>query len=117
MLFRSYVVTLSNTIRDRAANALKPNQPTDETQFTISLDIESDFGDAPEPYPTLLPDAARHTIIPGFFLGAGVTGEENGKPTPAADGDDLDDGIVFDTPLLPGATSSLTVTRTSASSD
>jgi hypothetical protein len=106
----AYVITLSSTIRDRAANELKPNQPTGETQFAISLDIESDFGDAPALYPTLQPGAASHIILPGFFLGAGVTAEENGKPTPAADGDDLDDGITFETPLLPGATSSLTVT-------
>ncbi|MFV2066256.1 MAG: NF038122 family metalloprotease [Pirellulales bacterium] len=104
-----YAITLSG-IRDLAGNPIKPNRITGETRFTISLDIETDFGDAPLPYPTLVPDSARHTMTAGLFLGAGVTAEEDGKPTDAADGDALDDGVVFHDLLLPDSVANLTVT-------
>ena len=53
-----------------------------------------DFGDAPDDqttprYPTLLAnDGARHTVIPGFHLGAATDGDADGQPTAGADGDD-----------------------------
>jgi len=104
-----YAITLAG-IRDLAGNPIKPNQITGKTQFTISLDIESDFGDAPSPYPTLAPDGPRHTIAAGLFLGAGVTGDEDGQPTAAANGDSLDDGVVFNDRLLADSAVTITVT-------
>ncbi len=76
-----------------------------------------DFGDAPDPtYPTLLAsNGARHVLGSGLFLGAGVDTELDGQPDPNALGDDNDgnddeDGVVFNTPLIPGNIVSLTVT-------
>src|SRR5206468_9070847 len=44
-----------------------------------------DFGDAPAPYPTSLSaDGARHSYVQGIFLGAGVTVEPDGQPSPDA---------------------------------
>ncbi|KPK75207.1 MAG: hypothetical protein AMJ79_12200 [Phycisphaerae bacterium SM23_30] len=68
-----------------------------------------DFGDAPDrPYPTMLPNGARHVVVPGVFLGNGVDFEPDGQQTPDALGDDNDgfddeDGVKFvTTPLIPG---------------
>ncbi len=55
-----------------------------------------DFGDAPEStsggfnYFTLLPNGARHNIIPGVFLGTKVDAEPNGQPGIGANCDDND---------------------------
>jgi hypothetical protein len=63
---------------------------------TVDVDFGNrasfDFGDAPATYGTLLPDGARHGIIPGFHLGARIDGEPNGRPSPDATGDDRDGG-------------------------
>jgi hypothetical protein len=78
---------------------------------------DNDFGDAPQPYPTLLANnGARHTIAVAMYLGNGVDGEPDGQPEPAAMGDDLnllypgiayppgdEDGVVFTSPLMPGS--------------
>jgi len=76
-----------------------------------------DFGDAPSPYPTLLvDDAARHDILPGFYLGAGVDAESDGRPDAGAMGDDVEgtpddeDGVEFLTPLVPGSMALVEVT-------
>ena len=74
-----------------------------------------DFGDAPTPYPTLLPNGARHTIVPGFQLGLAEDAETDGQPNVFALGDDLagvpddEDGVVFKSPLFPGGTVKVTV--------
>ena len=81
-----------------------------------------DYGDLPQPYVSIdngfeTPDRGPRHLIDGFmFLGSGVDGEDNGQPNEAANGDDLagsgppDDGIVFDSPWMPGSRSSLTAT-------
>lgn len=76
-----------------------------------------DFGDAPDPYPTLDANSgAKHNIKSGFHLGSGVDGEGDGAPTVGAIGDDAnttandEDGIVFTSPIFPGSTSTLNVT-------
>jgi len=66
-----------------------------------------DFGDAPAPYPTLLPNGARHLIVPNFMLGRQIDAEADGQPDPLALGDDNsgladEDGVVFTTPVLVG---------------
>ena len=49
-----------------------------------------DFGDAPAPYPTSLPEGARHTITSdGPWLGSRPDGEAIAAPSLAADGDDM----------------------------
>ena len=47
-----------------------------------------DFGDLPDAYGTLLPNGARHFIVPGFSLGTQPDAEADGAPGPLEDGDD-----------------------------
>lgn len=62
------------------------------------LYLASDFGDAPEPYPTLLVDnAARHEAV-GPILGTLRDTETNGQVSLHSDGDGADeDGVSFGT--------------------
>ncbi len=82
--------------------------------------IEMDFGDAPDPpYPTrLASNGARHRVVPGFFLGAGIDYEPDGQANSSATGDDLsgsadEDGVTFLTPLFAGQSASLRVIASS----
>ncbi len=69
----------------------------------------TDFGDAPAPYPTLTSaDGAVHNILPGFFLGAGIDGENSPTPNEEADSDS-DDGIIFSSSLAIARNASITV--------
>ncbi|MHB0955706.1 MAG: S8 family serine peptidase [Pirellulaceae bacterium] len=80
-----------------------------------------DFGDAPAPYPTLLSQGgASHGLLAGFHLGATVDAENNGLPTPMADGDDMlnlddEDGVESSGILHAGTIATITVTATSTS--
>ncbi len=75
-----------------------------------------DFGDAPDPtYPTHAgSNGARHTVLPGIFLGKGVDAEVNGQPNDTATGDDEngsdEDGVVFLSALQSGALTDIEVT-------
>ena len=92
-------------IADNAGNFLKSNRINNETQFTILMPgIQLDFGDAPDPvtttpgrYPTLLAfDGARHVSnATPLTLGASISSELDGTPTPRADGDTSDNGVSF----------------------
>jgi len=74
-----------------------------------------DFGDAPNSYKTLLAnDGPRHTIVRGVNLGKIVDSESDGKPEPAALGDDREgsddeDGVAFTSVLTPGERASVDV--------
>jgi uncharacterized repeat protein (TIGR01451 family) len=74
-----------------------------------------DFGDAPDTYQTLLAsNGARHTIVPGYSLGATEDNEADGQPSVGASGDGVDeDGVSFPAGLLNScSTVSLAVTLT-----
>jgi uncharacterized repeat protein (TIGR01451 family) len=73
--------------------------------------VQFDFGDAPDPaYPTLLErGGARHTVVDGFYLGAGVDDEINAEPNATATGDDDEDGVTFTSDLRQGATANVDV--------
>ncbi|HBE69802.1 MAG TPA: hypothetical protein DDW52_16780, partial [Planctomycetaceae bacterium] len=115
--FVSGALTISDSIdsfflrgvADLAGNLLKPNRINNETQFTILMPgVALDYGDAPDPvistpgrYPTQhANDGARHVISDVALLGAGITADADGKPSPGATADDLDDGMT----LAPGQT-------------
>ncbi len=67
-------------------------------EFGVMTD--DDFGDAPSPYPTLLPDGARHAES-ALFLGSLIDTESDGQPSVDADGDGIDeDGVVWVTDLV-----------------
>jgi len=75
--------------------------------------IQLDYGDAPDPkYPTLKANnGASHRIRDGFSLGEKVDGEMDGQSNATASGDGADDdGVVFNTPMVQGESTSLTVT-------
>lgn len=113
-----YTIAVDNSaatgIRDLAANRLQPNELSGQTRFTIAL-LPLDFGDAPDPYPTLVSNnGARHVLSNGLFLGAGASADANGQPTSDAAADNLDDGVVFNTALLSGTTATITVTASQA---
>ncbi len=87
--------------------------------FVITGEPLADWGDAPDPnYPTLTPsNGANHTLGGALMLGATVDGEPDGQPDSTATGDDNDgnnddDGVVFQSPLVLGKTTLLTVTVT-----
>lgn len=111
-----YTIDVDNSptgVLDLAGNPLKPNRLTGDTRFTIvmqPLPPTHDFGDAPSPYPTLLTDdGARHLVVDGYYLGSGVTATDDGEPHPTAHAG-LDDGVTFDTPMVPGSVTTITVT-------
>ncbi|MGQ9504528.1 MAG: GEVED domain-containing protein [Thermogutta sp.] len=100
----TYKVELDNVaIRDLANNPLQPNRLDGTTYFMIYL-AGIDFGDAPDaPYPTTLKNnGASHIIVPGFYLGSGVSNEPDARQNATATGDTLDDGVIFDTGILIG---------------
>jgi uncharacterized repeat protein (TIGR01451 family) len=66
----------------------------------LAAQAQLDFGDAPAPYPTVLPAGARHGIVAGMSMGPNIDAEPNGLPNPNALGDDLagiddEDGVAF----------------------
>ncbi len=82
-------------IKDVAGNHLQPNQPTNQTQFIILMpEVELDYGDAPDQYPTMFDDnGARHAITENpLYLGVDLGGDADGQPSAGADLDD-DDGV------------------------
>ena len=102
---RLYVLTIDNStatgILDLAGNALRPNQADGSTRFTIFVGAPIDFGDAPDnpanpnDYPTLeVSNGAGHKFKPSIYLGTGVNPDIVPLPTPNADGDTLDDGLI-----------------------
>ncbi len=77
--------------------------------FAFEQTVAFDFGDLPLPFETTLNiDGARHIVpeTPGLYLGAGVTREVDGQPSPGAIADE-DDGIV---PVDPACGSSVSDT-------
>jgi len=106
-------VQFYGSVKDLAGNSLDANQPNGETRFTVYIGVGMDFGNAPNPYPTLREqDGARHVILNGFSLGATVNFNADGQPS-TSDGRDIpdNDGVVFDptTPLVPSRNFAVTV--------
>ncbi|MGV3485998.1 MAG: GEVED domain-containing protein [Planctomycetaceae bacterium] len=82
--------------------------PQQASVTIVDDDLPRDFGDAAARYPVGgAADGARH-ITGTLMLGNAVDGEGDGRPTPAADGDDGDDGVIFLTTILTSPTSSTT---------
>ena len=81
---------------------------------------DSDFGDAPHPYPTLdVNDGAVHKIEPNLYLGREIDAEVDGWPSAGADGDDAngiddEDGVEFLTRILLGDAADVNVAESAA---
>ncbi len=90
---------------------------SDMAFIITSEEIEPmDYGDADDgPYPTLLPNGARHLIDGVTFMGASVDSEYNGQPDATATGDDLagspddEDGVTFVNPFVQGQTADIDI--------
>jgi hypothetical protein len=108
-----YLINVENSagngILDVAGNVIKPNNLDGETEFVVRL-ATADFGDAPEPqYPTVIASqGAVHVLVPGIYLGNGVTADNDGQPSGEALGD-TDDGVQFGGDLFGGQTTNITV--------
>ncbi|MDB6029995.1 MAG: hypothetical protein JWM16_333, partial [Verrucomicrobiales bacterium] len=91
-------------IQDVGAYFVKVSNQFGSTQSTSAvLSVKQDWGDAPEQYPTLFnAGGAQHAIVPGMYLGSGVTPEPDGQPDVAASADQADDGIALVSPLVRG---------------
>jgi hypothetical protein len=98
------------------ANPTGPASSGEIEDFKVTITQLLDFGDLPDTtsqvgpadYQTVLANnGPRHAIVTGAQLGAAVDSEANGQPNTAATGDDNagapddEDGVVFQTPLVP----------------
>jgi len=105
-----------------------PAQNGEVEDYSIMIESAStenlDFGDAPQNpsgnYPTILANnGARHTIVPGIYLGNQVDPEPDGQPGTGANCDDNDcyfsssgddeDGVIMSPWITKGTTSLLIV--------
>ncbi|MCB0168342.1 MAG: isopeptide-forming domain-containing fimbrial protein, partial [Anaerolineae bacterium] len=124
------VITYGNYVQTQPIT-FTPGITVDLT-WDQGLWLPTDYGDAPNSYNTratgsMTPaNAARHVILPNIYMGNGVDDELDGTPDPtsflddAGDGNDDEDGVVFEyyrgpitqpTPIfIVGDTSDLTVT-------
>lgn len=85
-----------------------PDGEVEDYRVSIESEQYVDWGDAPQPYPTLLiNNGAHHVIQDGMFLGIRIDPELDGQPSLAADGDDNtsyddEDGVFLTSLLMPG---------------
>nr|NQU92919.1 PKD domain-containing protein [Bacteroidota bacterium] len=101
-----------------------PTSPTDPDGSVADMGVlfytsqqAFDYGDAPDPpYPTLkINNGPLHTIDENIYLGSTIDADLNGQQDANAlgddnDGNDDDDGVVFNSVLIPGNTISVSVT-------
>ena len=87
-----------------------------EDYLVTIVDPGSDYGDAPEPFPTLnaSSDAARHLITSSLFLGLGVSSESDGQPNDDANGDINDDGVTLPSEFIMRGTEQIVVVSSEA---
>ncbi|MFN7876508.1 MAG: FG-GAP-like repeat-containing protein, partial [Pirellula sp.] len=100
-----------------------PNQASDPLTLQFVDTTNSDFGDAPLPYPTRLQENGAYHKRTTLFLGTSVDAESNGQPSALANGDDStgsddEDGVTWGTTLmvspLVSTTASVVVTSSGA---
>lgn len=104
-------VTIPNQDNEIEDNSLTSNMNDAKVQLKSksTCSNETDFGDAPDSFNTLLKNnGARHKIVYGVHLGQIIDAEPDGIPTKRADGDDRDnladeDGVIFARNLTPGS--------------
>ncbi|MCB0154530.1 MAG: isopeptide-forming domain-containing fimbrial protein, partial [Anaerolineae bacterium] len=117
---RSLPVTLTYS-GETLGNEDGDSDPNSNLTVDFGL-FSADYGDLPDSYDTTdSAGGAFHTLSAGLYLGSRVDVELDGQPSPTATGDDSaagpglptagddEDGITFDTPLIPGQVATLTV--------
>ena len=92
------------------------NLRSETATTTFAVRSYRDFGDAPFPYATSQADGgAVHAIDDRLFLGSGVDPDAGGAGNSGANSDDVngtddEDGIRFDSSIMPGTAGTLTAT-------
>ncbi|WP_197527007.1 S8 family serine peptidase [Pirellulimonas nuda] len=92
---------------------VQSGSPVTGVQFGVAdaLAFSRDFGDLGLGYPTLLSEnGAWHVVVSGYYLGAGVTAETDGKLPPLEDDDDGVTLLGADDRLTPGTVERFHVT-------
>ncbi len=107
--------SIVDTIKDRAGNPLRANQPDGSTVLTIQIGEGFDYGDAPDgPYASKKSsNGARHAIVDGFQLGSSVSSDPDARLTDA----DTDDGLALSGSIVQGFSSQFIVTASGASTN
>jgi hypothetical protein len=72
-----------------------------------------DYGDLSSPYGTTGSQGASHGVVPGYYLGAGISSEAAGQPSAGANTDTSDDGVEFLSPITAGSLVRVNVTASS----
>ncbi len=93
-IYRIDVANSPNAVLFATADIVSLN----DGAMCTDAEFKFDFGDLPENYPTNLEsNGARHSLPtygePTIYLGAGVSHENNGKPSTNANLDEDDDGV------------------------
>ncbi|MGE0375384.1 MAG: GEVED domain-containing protein, partial [Planctomycetaceae bacterium] len=122
-----HTLTLITDLFDNVLEGIESNNFFQRT-FVVEAVGTADFGDAPTAaqsgfaasYPTRIADGgARHTVVPGFHLGANVDAEADGRASLMAVDDDQigtgpddEDGVTVNGALIRGSNHSFDVTVT-----
>jgi hypothetical protein len=112
---KTYARFRFSTVSGLTYTGIAPDGEVEDHEITIEGDL--DFGDAPDPYPTLLVnDGARHLVpmTPTVYLGSLIDFEPDGLQDPNALGDDnnnLDDedGVILPSVVVHGQMNTITV--------
>ena len=110
-------LTLTNVLGSNAGiySVVASNVAGVSTSAVVTLAVfDMDFGDAPATgFPSMLAvNGARHRVVAGVRLGAGIDAETNGLPNASASGDDNritddEDGVFFPLAGLPAGLTTL----------
>jgi len=98
---------------------MEPGLSLDQA-FVITGEPLADWGDAPDPtYPTLAASNGAFHTIGALMMGSSIDPEVDGQPDATATGDDNDgnddeDGVAFNGPLVQGGQTTITVTVNAA---
>jgi uncharacterized repeat protein (TIGR01451 family) len=102
--------TITNTANVSTSTSEGANTNPDTGSATFTSQVPLDFGDAPDTYGTLLAsNGARHVVAGALHLGATVTTETDGQPSPTASLDTGDDGVTLPSGLIVGRNASVIV--------
>gem|GEM_PF-1600961 len=98
-----------------AATGAAADGEVEDYRINITSIGNFDYGDLPDSFSTtFLNFGPHHGVGSGLFLGAGVSIDTDGKPSPLANLDDKDDGVVAPATLTPGTTAVFSVTASKA---
>ena len=102
-----------------AASDVDGDGSNDSRTFTVTVNPNptgpGDYSDAPDTFGTLTSSRGAWHIVAGDWdghLGATASSDVDGMPSPNADADSNDDGVVFGGPFIPGQPNFMDITAT-----